>query len=80
MKKICMPCTLEQYESVKNLIGGLKNPNPKRDFKIYNFIFTIVHDVVYKACLVFRDVEMPNTEYFDKFDRKILLSACGITE
>tara|TARA_R110000772_G_scaffold238779_1_gene350790 strand:- start:93 stop:494 length:402 start_codon:yes stop_codon:yes gene_type:complete len=72
MEKIAMKCTRAEYESIKDIIGKIKNPSHE-DFTKYNYLLNYSDGGVQMY-----DNSMGHREVYETFDKAIFLKACGI--
>ena len=72
MKLIAMRCTREQYESIKEFIGELKQKD-KRDFNEYPYLLNDDD-----GCFCFN--KYASRKVYENFDKDIFLEACEINK
>ena len=75
MEKIAMKCTREQYESIKEFIGELKDTSIG-DFVKYNYLVNNYSSRVHSFGMLQEPADFRLK--YETFDKDIFLKACGI--
>ena len=75
MEKIAMKCTREQYESIKEFIGDLKDTSIG-DFVKYNYLVNNYCSRVHSFGMLQEPADFRLK--YETFDKDIFLKACGI--